>query len=89
MGQLFPGNTVRFNVVTREMALKALREQERTLDSLRDVPTVSSIVKVAEERIDVVDGAGELYPFDAVGNRFNASVRHNDHVENLEINIED
>ena len=89
LGQLLPGNTVRFNVVTREMALKALREQERTLDSLRDVPTVSSIVKVAEERIDVVDEAGEMYPFNAAGNRFNASVRHNDHVENFEINIED
>ena len=46
-------------------------------------------MKVAEERIDVVDEAGEMYPFNAAGNRFNASVRHNDHVENFEINIED
>jgi len=89
LGQLLPGNTIRFSVVTKEVALKALRERERTLDSLRHVPTVSSVVKVSEERIDVVDETGEMYPFDAAGNRFNASVRHNDHVENLEINIED
>ena len=42
-----------------------------------------------DSAVFVLDEAGEMYPFDAAGNRFNASVRHNDHVENLEINIED
>lgn len=89
LGQLLPGNTVRFSVVSRELALKALREQERMLDSLRDVPTVSSVVKVSGQIIDVVDETGQTVPLDGSGYRFNASVRHGEHVENVEIKIKD
>lgn len=89
LGQLIPGNTVRFSVVSRKLALKALRQQERMLDSLRDLPTISSVVKVSGKIIDVVDETGQMVPLDGSGYRFNASVRHSEHVENVEIKIED
>ena len=82
LGQLLPGNTVRFSVVSRGLALKALREQERMLDSL-------FVMDQQTDNVNVVDETGQTIPLDGAGYRFNASVRHGEHVENVEINIED
>ena len=90
MGQLLPGDTLRFSVVNRESALKALREQERMLDSLREVPTVSSVVEVSGETVDVVGDNGQIFALDGVVRRFNALVKQGDqYLEDYEVEIKD
>ena len=90
LGQLLPGDTLRFSVVNRESALKALREQERMLDSLREVPTVSSVVEVSGETVDVVGDNGQRFALDGVVRRFNALVKQGDqYLEDFEVDIKD
>ena len=87
MAQLVPGNTVSFNVVTKDDALEALREQEILVNSLKHDSELPIEVLTGSESISVATEEGEVITFPSGDITYVANVRFEDSSEEIEIEL--
>ena len=87
LGQLAPGNTVRFDIVTMSEALNALEEQEFLVDSLRPETKMPGLVSVSGFSVSVVASDGQPVPISGPGTSYIATVKSEYGLEEVEVNV--
>ena len=87
MAQLVPGNTVSFHIVSKDVALKALQEQEILVGSLKQHSELPIEVLAGSESISVATEEGESITFPTGNITYVANVHHGDSSEEIEVEL--
>ena len=87
MAQLVPGNTVSFHIVSKDVALKALMEQEILVGSLKQHSELPIEVLAGSESISVATEEGELITFPTGNITYVANVQYGDSSEEIEVEL--
>ncbi len=87
MGQLVPGNKIRFDIVTMLEALKALERQEFLLDSLRLEKRMPGFISVSDYSVSVATVDGNPVAIPGAESSYVATVKSEYGEEEVEVHI--